>query len=160
MIGRLRRPAEPPAQRAARPERARQPARGGGQARPRRLAALALLVLAAAPPAAGAAVPGSAQPAPGLARALGELGVGAEAFAALPAAARGLFGLLVGRMDLLQAHNAELESRLGEIERAQEWTMADEMEMGSQPEAGLEAAVGAYIGGLRLERVMVPLAVD
>ena len=74
----------------------RQPAQGGGQARSRRLAALALLVLAAAPPAAGADLPGSAQPAPGLARALGELGVGAEAFAALPAAARGLFGLLVG----------------------------------------------------------------
>ena len=55
-----------------------------------------LLVLAAAPPAAGVDLPGSAQPAPGLARALGELGVGAEAFEALPAAARGLFGLLVG----------------------------------------------------------------
>ena len=120
MIGPLRRPAEPPAWRAARPERVRQPAQGGGQARPRRLAALALLILAAAPPAAGSDLPGSAQPTPGLARALGELGVGAEAFAALPAAARGLFGLLVGR----------------------------------------EAAVGAYIGGLRLERVMVPLAVD
>ena len=96
MIGRLRRPAEPPAQRAARPERVRQPAQGGGQARPRRLAALALLVLAAAPPAAGSELPGSAQPAPGLARALGELGVGAADFAELPAAARGLFGLVVG----------------------------------------------------------------
>ena len=120
MISHLRRPAEPLAQRAARPPRRPDLARRGGQARPRRLAALALLVLAAAPPAAGSDLPGSAQPTPGLARALGELGVGAEAFAALPAAARGLFGLLVG----------------------------------------LEAAVGAYIGGLRLERVMVPLAVD
>ena len=72
----------------------RQPAEGGGQARPRRLATLALLVLAAAPPAAGAELPGFAQPAPRLWRALGELGVGA--FAALPAAAHGLFGLLVG----------------------------------------------------------------
>ena len=70
MIGHLRRPAEPPARRAARPERVRQLADGGGQARPRRLAALALLVLAAAPPAAGSELPGSAQPAPGLARAL------------------------------------------------------------------------------------------
>ena len=96
MIGRLRRPAEPPARRAARPPRVRQPAEGGGQARPRRLATLALLVLAAAPPAAGAELPGFAQPAPRLWRALGELGVGAEAFAALPAAAHGLFGLLVG----------------------------------------------------------------
>ena len=96
MIGHLRRPAEPPAQRAARPERVRQLAQGGRQARPRRLAALALLVLATAPPAAGADLPGSAQPVLGLARALGELGVSAEAFAALPAAARGLFGLLVG----------------------------------------------------------------
>ena len=96
MIGHLRRPAEPPARRAARPERVRQLAEGGGQARPRRLATLALLVLAAAPPAAGAELPGFAQPAPRLWRALGELGVGAEAFAALPAAARGLLGLLVG----------------------------------------------------------------
>ena len=96
MIGRLRRPAEPPAQRAARPERVRQPAQGDGQARPRRLAALALLVLAAAPPAAGSELPGSAQPAPGLARALGELRVGATAFAELPAAAHNLVGLLVG----------------------------------------------------------------
>ena len=120
MISHLRRPAEPPARRAAHPEPRRELGAGSGQARPRRLAALALLILAAAPPAAGSDLPGSAQPAPGLARALGELGVGAEAFAALPAAARGLFGLLVG----------------------------------------LEAAVGAYIGGLRLERVMVPLAVD
>ena len=96
MIGHLRRPAEPSARRATRPEWVRQLAQRGGQARPRRLAALALLVLAAAPPAAGSELPGSAQPAPGLARALGELGVGAEAFAALPAAARGLFGLLVG----------------------------------------------------------------
>merc|ERR1711969_502049 len=96
MIGRLRRAGEPPARRAARPARRRDLGEGGVQARPRRRAVLALLVLAAAPPAAGADVPGSAQPAPGLARALGELGVGAEAFAALPAAARGLFGLLVG----------------------------------------------------------------
>ena len=96
MIGRLRRPAEPAARRAARPPRRSDLAQGGGQVRPRRLAALALLVLAAAPPAAGADLPGSAQPPPGLARALGELGVGAEAFAALPAAARGLFGLLAG----------------------------------------------------------------
>ena len=114
MIGHLRRPAEPPAQRAARPERVRQPAQGGGQARPRRLAALALLVLAAAPPAAGAEPPGSAQPAPGLARALGELGVGAEAFAALPAAARGLFGLLAGIKAAVDAyvHDLRLEKAL------------------------------------------------
>ena len=92
----MRRPAEPSAQRAARPPRRPDLAPRGGGTRPRRLAALALLVLAAAPPAAGSDLPGSAQPAPGLARALGELGVGAEAFAALPAAARGLFGLLVG----------------------------------------------------------------
>jgi len=96
MISHLRRAAEPSAQRAARPPPRPDLARGGGLLRPRRLAALALLVLAAAPPAAGSELPGSAQPAPGLARALGELGVGAEAFAALPAAARGLFGLLVG----------------------------------------------------------------
>ena len=120
MISRLRAAAEPRRGRRAHPARRRDLAQGGGKVRPRRLVALALLVLAAAPPAAGSDVLGSVQPAPGLARALGELGVGAEAFAALPAAARGLFGLLVG----------------------------------------LEAAVGAYIGGLRLERVMVPLAVD
>ena len=80
----------------ARPERRRRLVQGAGLARPRRLVAPALLGLAAAPPSAGSAVSGSAQPAPGLARALGELGVGAEAFAALPAAAHGLFGLLVG----------------------------------------------------------------
>ena len=120
MTSHLRRPAEPSAQRAARAPRRPDLAQRGGWTRPRRLAALALLVLATAPPAAGADLPGSAQPVLGLARALGELGVSAEAFAALPAAARGLFGLLVG----------------------------------------LEAAVGAYIGGLRLERGMVPLAVD
>ena len=120
MISRLRGTAQPRRGWRARPARRRELGEGGDQARPRRLAALVLLGIAAAPPAAGADVPASAQPAPGLARALGELGVGAEAFAALPAAARGLFGLLVG----------------------------------------LEAAVGAYIGGLRLERVMVPLAVD
>ena len=96
MISHLRRPAEPSAQRAARPPRRPDLAQPGGRTRPRRLAALALLVLAAAPPSAGSAVSGSAQPAPGLARALGELGVGAADFAALPAAARGLFGLVVG----------------------------------------------------------------
>ena len=90
MIGHLRRPAEPPDQRAARPERVRQPAQGGGQARPRRLVVLALLVLATAPPAAGADLPGSAQPAPGLARALGELGVGAADFAAAASRRRNL----------------------------------------------------------------------
>ena len=74
----------------------RQPAQGDGQARPRRLAALALLVLATAPPAAGADLPGSAQPAPGLARALGELGIDATAFAELAAAAPGLAELLLG----------------------------------------------------------------
>ena len=92
----LRAAAGPRPGRRARPARRRELAQGGEPARPQRLVALALLGLAAAPPAAGAGVPGSAQPAPGLARALGELGVGAEAFAALPAAARGLFGLLVG----------------------------------------------------------------
>ena len=96
MISHLRRPAEPSAQRAARAPRRPDLAQRGGWTRPRRLAALALLVLAAAPPAAGAELPGFAQPAPRLWRALGELGVGAEAFAALPAAAHGLFGLLVG----------------------------------------------------------------
>ena len=39
---------------------------------------------------------GSAQLAPRLSRALGELGVGAEVFAALPTATRDLFGLPVG----------------------------------------------------------------
>ena len=114
MIGHLRRPAEPPAQRAARPERVRQQAQGGGQARPRRLAALALLVLATAPPAAGADLPGSAQPVLGLARALGELGVSAEAFAALPAAARSLFGLLAGIKAAVDAygHDLRLEKAL------------------------------------------------
>ena len=87
---------EPALGRRARPARRRGLAQGDGQTRPRRLVALALLALAAAPPAAGAAEPGSAQPAPGLARALGELGVGAEAFAALPAAAHNLAGLLAG----------------------------------------------------------------
>ena len=96
MISHLRRPAEPSAQRATRPPRRPDLAQRGGQARPRRLAALALLVLAAAPPAAGAAVPGSAQPAPGLARALGELGIDATAFAELAAAAPGLAELLLG----------------------------------------------------------------
>ena len=99
---------------------------------------VALLVLAAAPAAAGVDLPGSAQPTPGLARALGELGVGAEAFAALPAAARGLFGLLVGEMELLRADNAELASRMHDLELAHTRTMADEMETDSQPEAGLE----------------------
>ena len=114
MIGHLRWPAEPPAQRAARPERVWQPAQGGGQARPRRLVVLALLVLATAPPAAGVDLPGSAQPAPGLARALGELGVGAEAFAALPAAARGLFGLVAGIKAAVDAyvHDLRLEKAL------------------------------------------------
>ena len=97
-MSRLHAAAQPRLGRRARPARRREIAQGGGQARPRRLAILALLALAAPPPAAGAAVPGSAQPAPGLARALGELGVGAAAFAELPAAARGLFGLLVGEM--------------------------------------------------------------
>ena len=96
MRGHLCRSGEPSARRAAHPEPQRELGEGGGQTRPWRLAALALLVLAAAPPAAGSELPGSAQPAPGLARALGELGVGAADFAALPAAARGLFGLLVG----------------------------------------------------------------
>ena len=59
-------------------------------------------------------MPGSTQPAPGLARALGELGVGAEAFAALPAAARGLFGLLVGIKAAVDAyvHDLRLEKAL------------------------------------------------
>ena len=116
----LRGTAGPRPGRRARPAQRRELAQGGDPARPRRLVALALLALAAAPPAAGADVPGSAQPAPGLARALGELGVGAAAFAELPAAARGLFGLLVG----------------------------------------LEAAVGAYIGRLRLESANLLLALD
>ena len=83
-------------------------AQGGGQARPRRLLALALLGLAAAPPTAGAVELGSAQPTPALARALGELGVGAEAFAALPAAARGLFGLVAGIKAAVDAYNHDL----------------------------------------------------
>ena len=114
MIGRLRRAGEPPARRAARPARRRDLGEGGVQARPRRLAVLALLVLAAAPPAAGSELPGSAQPAPGLARALGELGVGAEAFAALPAAARGLFGLVAGIKAAVDAyvHDLRLEKAL------------------------------------------------
>ena len=114
MISHLRRPAEPSAQRAARPPRRPDLARRGGQARPRRLAALALLVLAAAPPAAGADLPGSAQPVLGLARALGELGVSAEAFAALPAAARGLFGLVAGIKAAVDAyvHDLRLEKAL------------------------------------------------
>jgi len=66
MISHLRRPAEPSAQRAARAPRRPDLAQRGGWTRPRRLAALALLVLAAAPPAAGSELPGSAQPAPGL----------------------------------------------------------------------------------------------
>ena len=116
----LRAAAGPRPGRRARPARRRDPAQGGGQVRPRRLAALALLALAAAPPAAGSDVPGSAQPTPGLARALGELGVGAADFAELPAAARGLFGLVVGP----------------------------------------EAAAGAYIHTLRLERANLSLALD
>ena len=48
-------------------------------------------------------MPGSAQPALQLPRALGELGVGAAAFAELPAAARGLFDLLAQEMELLRA---------------------------------------------------------
>ena len=67
-----------------------------GHAEYRVLFPLALLGPAAAPPTGGVAEPGSAQAAPALARALGELGVGAADFAALPAAARGLFGLVVG----------------------------------------------------------------
>ena len=108
MISHLRRPAEPSAQRAARAPRRPDLAQRGGWTRPRRLAALALLVLAAAPPAAGSELPGSTQPAPGLARALGELGAGAAAFAELPVAARDLFGLLVEQVELLSANNAEL----------------------------------------------------
>ena len=108
MISHLPRPAEPSAQRAARPPRRPDLAQRGGWTRPRRLAALALLVLAAAPPAAGSELPGSTQPAPGLARALGELGAGAAAFAELPVAARDLFGLLVEQVELLSANNAEL----------------------------------------------------
>ena len=96
MISGLRATGEPRRGRRARPARRRVLAQGGDQARPRRLVALALLGLATTPPAAGVGVPGSAQPAPALARALGELGVGAEAFVALPAAARGLFGLRAG----------------------------------------------------------------
>ena len=61
--------------------------------------------------ATGADVPGSTQPAPRLSRALGELGVGAEAFAALPAAARGLFGLLFGIKAAVDAYVHHL--RLG-----------------------------------------------
>lgn len=80
----------------ARPERRRRLVQGAGLARPRRLVAPALLGLAAAPPSAGSAVSGSAQPAPGLARALGELGIDATAFAELAAAAPGLAELLPG----------------------------------------------------------------
>ena len=113
MMSHLHAAAQPRLGRRARPARRREFAQGGGQARPRRLAILALLILAAPPPAAGAAVPGSAQPAHGLARALGELGVGAAAFAELPAAARGLFGLLVGIKAAVDAyvHDLRLERR-------------------------------------------------
>ena len=96
MRGHLCRSGEPSARRAAHPEPQWELGEGGGQARPWRLAALALLVLAAAPPATRSDVPGSTQPTPRLSRALGELGVGAEVFAALPAATRDLCGLPVG----------------------------------------------------------------
>ena len=96
MISRLRAAGQPRRGRRTRPAQRRDLAQGGGQTRPRRLVALALLVLAAAPPAAGADLPGSAQPAPGLARALGELGIDATAFAELAAAAPGLAELLLG----------------------------------------------------------------
>lgn len=66
MRGHLCRSGEPSARRAAHPEPQRELGEGGGQARPWRLAALALLVLAAAPPATRSDVPGSTQPAPGL----------------------------------------------------------------------------------------------
>ena len=120
MRGHLCRSGEPSARRAAHPEPQRELGEGGGQARPWRLAALALLVLAAAPPATRSDVPGSTQPTPRLSRALGELGVGAEVFAALPAATRDLCGLPVG----------------------------------------INAAAGAYIHALRLERANLSLALD
>jgi hypothetical protein len=96
MIDHLRAAAEPSPQRAARPERRQHLAQGDEQVRPRRLAVLALLVLTATPPPACSAVPGTA---PGLrlsSTRSAELGVDAAAFAELPAAARGLVGLLIG----------------------------------------------------------------
>ena len=114
MISRLRAAAEPRRGRRAHPARRRELGEGGGPARPRPLVALALLGLAATPPAAGAAEPGSAQPGLALARALGELGVGAADFAELPAAARGLFGLLFGIKAAVDAyvHDLRLEKAL------------------------------------------------
>ena len=98
--------------------RRRDLAQGGGEARPRRLVALALLGLATTPPAAGAGVPGSTQPAPALARALGELGVGAADFAALPAAARGLFGLVAGIKAAASAYIHELRAERANLSLA------------------------------------------
>ena len=77
-----------------------------------------MLALAAAPLAAGSDVPGSAQPMPGHARALGELGVGAAGFAELPAAARGLFGLVAGIKAAASAYIHELRAERANLSLA------------------------------------------
>ena len=146
---------EPSARRAAHPEPQRELGEGGGQARPWRLAALALLVLAAAPPATRSDVPGSTQPTPRLSRALGELGVGAEVFAALPAATRDLCGLPVGINAAAGAYIHALQ-----LERANS-SLASLMEMLAFPTSAAARAVrvlGAVHGRRRGARRAVVMA--